>query len=155
MDGASDTEERLEAAITRIEAALARLGASDASGEADRMRQALDDERLANAQLMERVKAIKERQETQVSELEAKVKRLSRTLALQEATLTKLREVNDTLRANNTALREANAAGVGNPELINAGLEEELKALRSARAADKAEMDEVMGELGALLGGEK
>jgi regulator of replication initiation timing len=154
MQDISNVEARLEDALARIEAVTGRLGAILAEDEASALRAALDDERLANAQLMERVKVIKERQETQIAELEGKVRRLGRTLATQEATLMKLRGVNDALRANNDALRAANAEGVGNPDLINASMARELDALRQARAADRAEMDEVMGELSALVGGE-
>lgn len=154
MQDISVEEERLNDALTRLETAATKLGAILAEDEASALRAALDDERLANAQLMERVKAIKDRQETQVAELEAKTKRLGETLAVQEATLVKLRNVNDELRANNDALRQANAKGVGDATLINTAMAKELAALRQQRAADKAQMDEVMGELTALVGNE-
>lgn len=156
MTDTNAIEARIKAALERIETAALR-GPADDSGAAEEneaLRAALEDERLANAQLTERVKAIRDRQETTVSELEAKVERLNRTLASREDTMERLRKTNDALRANNAALRAANGQGVGDPDLINAGSEAELVALRAARTADRTEIDDVLGELEALIGKE-
>ena len=157
MTDTSAIEARIKSALERIEAAAATRAPAANDGAADEneaLRAALEDERLANAQLTERVKAIKDRQETTLAELEAKVERLNRTLASREDTMERLRQANDALRANNAALRAANGEGVGDPDLINAGSETELVALRAARSADRAEIDDVLGELEALIGKE-
>ena len=62
-----------------------------------------------------------------------------------------LRAANEELIAANTALREANAQGVGDPELINRGLQAELDAMRTMRATDAAETGAVIEALGPLL----
>lgn len=73
------------------------------------------------------------------------------TLVRLDAELQKLRLSNDQLRASNTALREANAEGVGNPELINAALSAEVDALRAAQASDQAQVNAVLAKLEPLL----
>ncbi|WP_120501023.1 hypothetical protein [Roseovarius sp. EL26] len=65
--------------------------------------------------------------------------------------LQSLREANRQLRTNNQALRDANAAGVGEPHLINKGLMAELDALRADRAAEEAEAGAILGELKNVL----
>lgn len=65
--------------------------------------------------------------------------------------LQSLREANRQLRANNQALRDANAAGVGEPHLINKGLMAELEGLRADRAAEEAEASAILGELKNVL----
>ena len=101
-------------------------GARTASGRAMEARQTagggqdlaeeLEAERVANAQLEERVRAIREKQETTVSALEKTVEDLSAEIAsLKEALadrdggLQRIRRVNAELRRSNAALREANA----------------------------------------------
>ena len=63
-----------------------------------------------------------------------------------------LRHANAQLRTNNSALRDAHASGVTDPEMINAGLSAELEALKATRAADRAEIDSVLAALKPLLG---
>ena len=76
---------------------------------------------------------------------------LEAKLSALDGELQALRAANDQLRTANAALRAANAEGVGQPELINQGLEAELEGLRAARAADKAEVDAVIARLSPLL----
>lgn len=76
---------------------------------------------------------------------------LEAKLSALDGDLQALRAANEQLRTANAALRAANAEGVGQPELINQGLEAEIEGLRAARAADKAEVDVVIARLAPLL----
>ena len=147
MTDASDLEARLFGALDRLGAAVEAL--PDSTGPD--LSVALDAERMANAQLEERVKAIKDKQETLVGRLEAEVASLRDALAERDATVTRMRHVNDALRDTNRALREANAAGLSDAGLIDAGARAELDALRVLREGDRAEIDEILGTLAPIL----
>ena len=113
------------------------------------LRDALEDEKLANAQLEERLRVLRAR----LAEAEAAppTDAAPDGLAELDVELQRLREANDELAKSNAALREANAEGVGEPQLINEGLIAELQGLRAARAAEAAEAAAVYGALGPLL----
>lgn len=156
MTDISDLQGRITAALDRIGAGLEALekapgAGEDSAAEAAQLREALDEERTANAQLEERVRTIKEKQDGTVQVLASEVERLQGLLALEEETVARLSRVNADLRANNTALREAIARGVAEPHLVNKSMMVELEALRTAQAADRAELDAVLGELNALV----
>ena len=154
MSDITELERRITGALDRIGAGLDRIGGSGgASKELTQLREALETERTANAQLEERVKAIRDRQEQTVSALEAEVARLREASGSHDSELQRLRRVNEQLRQNNQALREANAEGVGDAHLINTSMMTELDALRASRAADRAELDAVLGELKPMLEG--
>ncbi|MGP6086066.1 hypothetical protein [Antarctobacter jejuensis] len=120
--------------------------------DAGQLRALLEDEQMANAQLQERLRVLKGR----LAEAEAATQ-LAPTdppkgdMAELDAELQRLRTANEQLTASNAALREANAHGVGEPELINAAMAAELEALRAARATETAEALAVMGALTPLL----
>ena len=57
------------------------------------------------------------------------------------------------MRDNNNALREANAAGVGEPHLINKAMLAELEGLRATRATDRAEVEAILADLDAVIDG--
>jgi chromosome segregation ATPase len=155
MTDITELERRITAALDRISIGLPGIGGSgDAGAEVARLREALEAEQTANAQLEERVKAIRDRQEQTVSALEAEVARLREAAAGHEAGMQRLKRINDQLRQNNLALREANQEGVGDPHLINKAMMTELDALRTTHDADRAELDAVLGALRPLLEGE-
>ena len=166
MSEISDFEARITAALERIGWAVAvaeeraeTIAAEAAGGiaseeleaEIARLRDALDEEKAANSQLETRVKAIHERQETHVAALETEVETLRRQLADHDREMQKLRLVNTQLRENNTALREANAEGLGNADLIDSGMRAELEALKVTCAADVTELDAILTELRAVM----
>ena len=64
-----------------------------------------------------------------------------------------LRAATRQLRDSNAALREANAEGVGEAELINAAMKAELEALRASRAAEVAEADAILAAMAGLVNG--
>ena len=143
---------RIIGALDRAGQALDRLGGpAEEGGDAQALSAELEAERVANAQLEERVRAIKEKQETMVTRLEAEVSRLREALETRDGEVQRMRSVNDELRASNRALRDANAAGLAEPHLVNSAMMSELEALRERRAADRAELDEVLATLEPAL----
>jgi len=161
MNDITELERRISSALERIGQGLESLGAGSpdtvAIGGADaaelaRLTTELADEKDANAQLTERVKAIKEKQETIVGSLERKVADLSEQLDTAVAELKRIKAANAELSEANRAMAEASEEGVMEPHLINRSMLIELEALRAARAAEMAEMDEILSELRPLIG---
>lgn len=157
MSDLAELERRITAALDRIgqgvdalSAAAPETSAQD-DGRVAELEAALEEERTANAQLEERVKAIKDRQDQTVDTLAEEVERLREMLEEEEAATARLRKMNGELRANNDALRSAVSQGVAEPHLVNKSMMAELEALRAAQAADRAELDAVLGELGPLV----
>lgn len=156
---------RIMAALDRIAKGLDGLSPQTDAPDAEaleELRGQLEDEKLANAQLQERVKALNAR--TKAAEdaaeaaatqgaaaAEAEAERNGRLRKL-DAELQSLRMANQQLRDNNAALREANETGVVEPHLINKAMMAELEGLRAARAADRAEMDVILAELDDAVG---
>jgi predicted nuclease with TOPRIM domain len=150
MSDISEFERRITAALDRAQQALEQLSAGE-GGDTVALTAELDAERVANQQLEERVRAIKEKQETTVAELEGEVARLQEALKARDGEVQSMRSVNETLRASNTALREANAQGLAEPELVNAAMVTELDGLRAVRAAERAEIEEILATLEPAL----
>ncbi|MFZ5709109.1 MAG: hypothetical protein ACOY4T_05395 [Pseudomonadota bacterium] len=177
MDEIKDYERRIAAAFDRIVAQMAAFAAAPglpgsgrsggpagdtggdagtglggAAGEIAALRDALEAERTANAQLTERVRAIREKQETVVASLERTVARLSQQLDAQGRELARLKRANAGLTETSRALAAAAEAGPPDAGSVNRALAAELEALRAARAAEIAEMDEILSELKPLIG---
>ena len=114
MSEIEEFQKRIIGALDRAGQALDRLGGpAEDGGDAQALSAELEAERVANAQLEERVRAIKEKQETTVAGLENEVARLKEALEARDGELQQTRSVNDALRQSNASLREANAQGVG------------------------------------------
>jgi flagella basal body P-ring formation protein FlgA len=153
MNEIAELERRISAALARIGAALDALPrGSGTDADAPALSEALETERAANAQLTERVRAIKEKQEIVVTALEKKVAQLTRQLDAATRDLVRQRSVNADLVETNRMLNDAARGTLATPELVNAAMESELSALRAARAAELAEMEEIMAELKPLIG---
>ena len=155
MSDIAELERRITAALERIGTGVDSLGT--ASGAVDEseviaLKEALEAEKLANAQLEERVSAIKQKQETTITEMEARIATLSKDLSRQEADAKKLLTVNAQLRESNDELRASNESGVGDAHLINKAMQTDLEALRATRKADLAELETIMDELKPLIG---
>lgn len=149
MSDIAELERRIVAALDRAARALDKLqaGGGDDSGLAAE----LEAERVANRQLEERVRAIKEKQETTVARLESEVTRLKDALRTRDAEVQQMRSVNRALRESNTALREANAQGLAEPHLVNKSMMSELEALRAQRSAERAEIEDILATLEPVL----
>ena len=159
MTDITDLQARIAAALDRIGSGLdgldglgaSRPAVAEDAGEIARLTEALADERTANAQLEERVRTIKAKQDGTVEHLAHEVERLRALLETEETTVMRLTRVNTDLRANNTALREAIERGVSEPHLVNKSMMAELEALRAVQAADRVELDAVLGELNGMV----
>lgn len=150
MDNISEYERRITAALDRAAQALDKLSAGE-GGDTEALKSELEAERVANQQLEERVRAIKETQDETVKQLEATVADLKKALAARDAEMQQLRSVNEELRTSNGALRAANAEGVGDAELVNSAMVTEIESLRASRAAERAEIDEILATLEPVL----
>lgn len=150
MDDIAEYERRITAALDRAAQALNALSAGE-SGDAEALKAELEAERVANRQLEERVRAIKETQEQTVKSLEDKVADLKRALAARDSEVQQLKRVNEELRTSNGALRAANAQGVGDADAVNAAMVTEIESLRAARAAERAEIEEILATLEPVL----
>lgn len=150
MNDISEYERRITSALDRAAQALGQLSAGDGA-DAEALKTELEAERVANKQLEERVRAIKEKQETTVSQLEAEVASLKAALTSRDAEVQQMRSVNEALRGSNGALREANAKGVGDADLVNTAMVTEIESLRAARAAERAEIEEILATLEPVL----
>lgn len=157
MSDVSGLEQRITAALDRIGDGLTRLTQTEAAptnpGELRALQELLDGEKLANAQLEERVKAIKEKQESLVRNLEIEVTTLRADVAVKNEEAERMKNVNVRLRRNNRALRDANAQGLGDADLINNAMVVELDALRVSHESDRAELDSILVELKPLVEG--
>lgn len=163
MSEIADLERRITDALARIGQAMDRADEAPKPGPnahkqiwddeaVAELQEALDAEKLANAQLTERVRAIKTKQDTMVQQNEILIERQREKLAKYEAEIARLSLVNDQLRQNNAALRNANESGVGDPNLINKAMLAELEGLRAVRTADREEIDTILCELKPLVG---
>lgn len=157
MSDIAELERRITAALERIGNGLDRLSPAEAappaavSDELARLREALEVEKTANAQLAERLRAVKDRDAQSVQALEDKVQTMTRQLDIQGLELQRMRKTTIQLRENLRAMREAQAAGGADAHLINKSMLAELEALRAARSAEIAEMDEILAELTPLV----
>jgi hypothetical protein len=148
-------DSRIAAALDRIRVGLNGLGAAPLAADGASiaaLRAELDDERAASAQLQERVRLLKERQDTRLLQLEQALTQEKATRAAMDDDLQALRQSNADLRDMVASLRAAAASGVTAPELVNRAALAELESLRATRAADRAELAAVIAELEPLIG---
>lgn len=158
MSEIAELERRITAALARIGQGLSSLSAapsSDMPEDVRTLQEALEAERVTNAQLTERVRAIKDRQENLVGQLERRAMQLSRQLEASGAEVQRLKSANHELETTLAALREAAEAGGGiDAHLVNRAMQAELESLRSVRMAEVVELDEILAELKPLIGEE-
>lgn len=149
MSDISALEGRITAALDRIRQGL-DLRQTDQGGADSALQAALDDERATNAELVERVRVLKERQDTQVASLTGRVESQRAQLMKLDAELQQLRASNVELRDMNAKLREAVTKGLS-PEVHQAAVTAEITALHAQRSADAAELDAILAELKPLI----
>ena len=70
-------------------------------------------------------------------------------LAVLDAQLSQVMQSNAHLRVSNQALRAANAVGLGDASLINAGMQAEIDTLTADRAAEAAQLELLLKALTA------
>jgi len=157
MQDITALEQRITAALERIGKGVDKLSAAPrpeaspvaapvaAPAAETALRAQLDAEKALTAQLQERLRAAKEREPK--GELREKIEKLTQQLDVQGLELQRMRRTNAALRDQLSALREAQQAGVTEPQLINKSLMAELDALRALRLTEVAEMDEILAAL--------
>ncbi|WP_246039802.1 hypothetical protein [Sulfitobacter sabulilitoris] len=150
MSDIDELQRRITAAMDRVAKGLDGLAAQGDRDDAS-VRQQLDEEKTVNAQLTERVRVLKERQDAALARLEAQGAQAEARMTKLDTDLQKLRRVNAQLTEACDALRRANEEGVGEPHLINKAMMAELESLRAARAVDLSEADTILGALTPLL----
>lgn len=162
MNDISELERRIAYAMERIAKGIEALDRATPAPAADSvalddpedvqtLRAQLAEERLANAQLEERVRAIKQKQDHHSAQAVAELAATRDSLTRLDAELSQLRRVNAQLQASNAALRAANETGVGEPHLINKSMLVELDSLRAARLVDLAEAQAIKATITPLL----
>ncbi len=164
MSDIQNLEGRITAALDRIRYSTERLTAvavpepapaaepaTDTSAELDELRRQLEEERTANAQLEERIKALNEQHREGDAEKQAALAKNAATLSGLDADMQRLRASNAELRELNAQLRSSAAEGAAAPELINRATLAEVEALEAQRATDVAEIDAILGELKPLI----
>ncbi|MEL7344870.1 MAG: hypothetical protein AAFN59_08410 [Pseudomonadota bacterium] len=149
MTDIADLTKRISEALERTGASLETLGGSTPDLAA--LEEALAAEKTANAQLEERVKSIRDKQEGILADLETQASEMAATLEARDRDLQRVRRVNAELRDTIAQLREAHAAALPDPHLLNKAMQSELEALRAASAVDSAELSEVMAALDAIV----
>ena len=147
MSEIANLEARITAALDRISAGVAVLMQTNNAG----LEEELAAEREANAQLEERVRAIKDKQETMVAALQEEVAQLRQSVKDAEAERQRLKSVNAGLRSSNMELRKANASGLADPGLVNEAMVAEIEALRAIEEGTRGEIDRALGLLEPIM----
>ncbi|WP_299030754.1 hypothetical protein [uncultured Sulfitobacter sp.] len=150
MSDILELQRRITAAMDQVAFGLDKLGAASSGPDEDTLRQ-LEEERTANAQLQERVRALRTKSEGEMASLRTKVEEGEARMAQLDIELQRVRRANAQLTDACAALREANTDGVGEPHLINKAMLAELEGLRAARAADVAEASVILASLQPLV----
>ena len=162
MDSIADLEQRIMAALARIDAGVERrLAGAPPSGpspvimaELDRLREELDEERMANAQLTERLKVQRERAERAAVDLRAEAVRL--TVQVDEQALAMQRLVTATIRMREDLRRLRSERGQSvDPALIDKAMAADLDAGEALRAAETAELADLVAALTPIVQAEE
>ncbi|GGL62423.1 hypothetical protein [Wenxinia marina] len=152
----SDLERRITAALDRIRRGIDAIPepapAPEISAEDHAaLSQRLEEERTANAQLEERVRVLKERQEGRIAALEREVAAERERAGRLDGDLQALRQANAELSDTVAQLRGALEEGLDDPALVNRAILAELEGLKAARAADRTEIEEILAELRPII----
>ncbi len=161
MGQIEELEHRITAAFARISAGVLALpnAVAAAAPPADDtfapLQEALDEERMANAQLNERLRVLSQQGDGMQDDLRAQIDSLTRQLDAQGLDVQRLTSTIGQLREDLRRLREAAEQGVVDPSLINRAMLAELDALRTARAAEVTEMTDILSALSGTLDAEE
>ena len=166
MSDISELERRITAALDRIGIGLDGVVAPVPAGpdpeelqaaldiaaaRADELEIALSDEKLANAQLEERMKSVRDTADRHASAMDIQAFEQQQTTAKLDADLQRLRRASEDLRASNISLRDALEQGLSEPHLINKAMLAELETLRAARSVEIAQADALLAALDPLV----
>lgn len=164
MTQISELQHRITAALDQIAQGVEKIEAKAAAvpaqpeidpEEVAQLREALEDEKLANAQLEERVRKLHDTHRAELEAVKAEAAQApaapSVDVAAIDQEMQRLRQANDMLRNTNEELRTALSENVGEPHLINKAMLAELEGLRAARAVESAETQTILRSLEPLL----
>ena len=149
-----ELQSRIASAMDRIAQGAEALASKPPEvdlAEVTRLTAALDEEKLTNAQLEERLRTLRDKNLAEVASFKAQLDSTSAAMMRLDADVQRLRFANEQLANSNEALRKANAEGVGDAHLINKALLIELEGMRASRAADRSETAAILAKLAPLL----
>lgn len=148
MHEIEELQRRITAALDRIGSRLQALESpaesSRSGAEAGDAEAALEDERRRAAELRDRLEKLEASHGNALAEAQA-------LLSDVEKDRDRLKAANEALGEAARSLRNANANGVSNAELINNAAIAELEALRVVRASDRAELDALIRLLAPVV----
>jgi len=154
MSELAELEQRLMAALDRIEAAAEKTpAASDGLDpeEVNRLKAALDDAERARETAEAQLHDLREQHSQTFDQLEESLNAQRKTTTALDSELQRLRQVNKLLEDNNRALRQACETGQVDAALINQAMLAELESMRTLRATEKAEIEAAMAAIEPLL----
>ncbi|MBB3994647.1 putative nucleic acid-binding Zn-ribbon protein [Sulfitobacter undariae] len=151
MSDIEELQRRITAAMDQVAFGLAKLGTAAPAGPDEETTRLLEEERTANAQLQERVRSLRTKSEAENAALRAQLDEREARMGQLDIELQRVRRANAELANACAALRDANAEGVGDADLINKALLAELEGLRASRAADVAEASAILASLQPLV----
>ena len=165
MHEIAELERRITAAMDRIGLGLDALAearaalpgpdatAAEAAAEVEvtLLREALDEERMANAQMTERLRVLRDRDSRAQTAAAEDSDRLTRLLDEQGLETQRLHKLTVKLREDLRQLREAAEGGVADAAMINKAMLAELEALRADRSAEASEMRDILAAIHPLL----
>jgi chromosome segregation ATPase len=159
MQQIAELERRITAALERIGRGVDVLSApvlpSPTAGidpeEVAQLNEALDEERMANAQLSERLRAVRDKEAETKAALNARIADLTRQDEERGAELNRLRRTVAHLTDELSTLRATAQSGLSDPAQINRALLAELEALRATRATEAAELADIVAALNPLI----
>ena len=167
MTQIDELQHRITAALDRITQGVEKIEANAQAAipapapvpeidpeEHARLVEALEEEKLANAQLEERVRKLHDQHMRDLEAAKAVAEAPAAPavdVAALDLNMKRLQQANEMLRATNEELRSALAENVGEPHLINKAMLAELEGLRAARAVETAETKAIVASLTPLL----
>ena len=159
MQDITELERRITAALERIGRGVEALGAPilppmpvlAGADDVARLTDALDEERMANAQLAERLRMIRDKESAEKAALTDARDALQAQLEIQSEEVMRLRRSLDLVSAELADLRDVAERSVVEPEHINKAMLTELEAVRSARASEAIEIADIVAALNPLI----
>ncbi|MBE9638069.1 hypothetical protein [Salipiger mangrovisoli] len=159
MSQIDELHSRITRAFDRISTGVEALGSAQPGGaeggpaEIAALRGALDEERMANAQLEERLRQLHAQLENPQNRPAGGAAQAEQrqAMAALDGELQRLRQANDMLMRSQAEMRAALEAGLGEPHLINQAMLAELESLRAARGVETAEARALLAGLTAAL----
>ncbi|MEI2686389.1 MAG: hypothetical protein V9G14_09070 [Cypionkella sp.] len=162
MQEIAELERRITAALERIGRGLEDLAESAPPvaaspepsaevGQVAALNEALDEERMANAQLQERLRVLRDKDANAQLVLNVRISELTRQSKSQSDEIKTLRRQVSQLSEHIATLQDAAISGVTEPHHINRAMMTELETLRAARATEAGELAEIVATLTPLI----